>query len=467
MSDSGIVRRQGYWPSSPVVGSRGARTRQRIVDEALVLFEQQGFRATSVDAIARAAGTSRPTLYQYFESKEQIFLELLEECGSALRRVARRIGVLGPNAAGLENLHWWLGEWAWVYDKYATVFVQWADIEAPGTGVRPLVASFVQSYNAWIATRLEESGVTGLNPGDAALVLTSVVHRFNYFRHRRAGLPAAEQAVDGLAVVMQLMLFPDTPPEAFAELPRPDGGRDRGGVGAGRPDDAGPADPRPVELSARAAATVNEIAEAGARLFAERGYHGTSVDDIVAEAGFARTTFYKYFEEKADLLVRLADECSGAAAELSGWMSRIVPGPESAAELRRWLAAYIPFYRRYGGVFRAWTEGGPIDPRLAAAGARENTAMAAAVRAVLDRVDRDHPLDLDVATVVFLAVLDRLPEAVAEKEGETGDDRVVELVAAVLERGLLNGRPRPEPVDPDLSPEAPTAGIGTMSDRHR
>ncbi|MDB5716377.1 MAG: transcriptional regulator, TetR family, partial [Sphingomonadales bacterium] len=220
---AGIVRRPGYWPSSPVVGSRGARTRQRIVAEALVLFEQQGFRGTSMDAIAKAAGTSRAALYQYFESKEAIFLELIEECGAALRRVARRIGALGPTAAGLRNLHWWLGEWAWVYDKYATVFVQWADIETPGTGVRPLVAGFVSSYNTWIAERLAESGLTGLDPADAALTLTSVVHRFNYFRHRRPGLPGAEEAVDGLAVVMQLVLFPETPADAFADLPRPRG----------------------------------------------------------------------------------------------------------------------------------------------------------------------------------------------------------------------------------------------------
>jgi AcrR family transcriptional regulator len=451
MSDSGIVRRSGYWPASPVVGSRGARTRQRIVAEALVLFEQQGFRATSVDSIAKAAGTSRATLYQYFESKEQIFLELIEECGTALRRVARRIGALGPTAAGLENLHWWLGEWAWVYDKYATVFVQWADIEAPGTGVRPLVVGFVESYNAWIAARLEESGVIGLSPGDAALALTSVVHRFNYFRHRRTGLPPAEQAVEGLAVVMQLMLFPDTPPEAFAELPRIDshGGRARGD---GPAVDPGPSPVPPVELSSRAAATVGQIVEAGARLFAEQGYHGTSVDDIVAEAGYARTTFYKYFEEKADLLVRLTDECSQDAAELSRWMARIVPGPDGPAELRRWLTAYLPFYRRYRGVFRAWVEGGSIDPRLSAAAERENARMASAVRAVLDRVERNHPLDLDVATVVFLAVVDRLPEAVEDADGTATDDRLVELLAAVLERGLLNGRPRPGATDGTAQP---------------
>ncbi|WP_409330840.1 TetR/AcrR family transcriptional regulator [Trujillonella humicola] len=434
MTDGGIVRRQGYWPMSPVVGSRGARTRERIVAEALTLFEQQGFRATSVESIARAAGTSRATLYQYFESKEQIFVELMDECGAALRRVARRIGALGPTRAGFHNLHWWLGEWAWVYDKYATLFGQWADLEPGNTGVRHLVHGFVGSYNRWIADRLAECGVSGVDPGEAALVLTSTVHRFNYFRHQRTGLPPADEAVDGLAVVLQLMLFPETPAEAFAGLPDPPPrGRVHRGGAPGVAPDAG----HPTELSPRAAVTVGEMVKAGARLFAERGYHGTSVDDVVAEAGFARATFYKYFDEKSDLLLRLTEESSSGAAELCRDLAVLEPGPDLGPGLRDWLRRYLPFYRRYLGVFRAGIDGGSGDARVTALARQVNADLAAAVGAVLARVERAYPLDRGVATVVVMAVLDRMPEY-ARFVGDD-DDRIVELAATVLERGPFNG----------------------------
>src|SRR3984957_1383770 len=222
-SENETFRREGYGPASLAVGERGARTRQRIVEETLRLFETQGFHATSVEGIAKAAGTSRSTLYQYFESKEQIFVELLEECGSALMRVVRRIGPLGPTQLGFDNLHWWLGEWAYVYDKYATMFVQWASVDTPGTSVRPLVTGFTHSYNTRIAARLESSGVTGLTPLDAAIAMTSIVHRFNYFRHM--GLVPRrftdDQLLDGLAVFVQLILFPDTPLEVFGTIERP------------------------------------------------------------------------------------------------------------------------------------------------------------------------------------------------------------------------------------------------------
>jgi AcrR family transcriptional regulator len=86
-----------------VVGRRGAQTRRRIVAETMKLFETHGFHRTSVESIAKAVGTSRATLYQYFGSKEQIFLELLDECGAAMMRVVRRLGPLGPTLEGSQR----------------------------------------------------------------------------------------------------------------------------------------------------------------------------------------------------------------------------------------------------------------------------------------------------------------------------------------------------------------------------
>jgi AcrR family transcriptional regulator len=128
MTGKALTRRTSYGPNSPVVGQRGARTRQRLLDIALRLFAENGFHATLVDDIAREAGVSRATFYQYFNSRDQVVVELVEECGAELMRVVRRLGPLSATATGYDNVHWWLGEWAYVYDKYATIFVEWAHI---------------------------------------------------------------------------------------------------------------------------------------------------------------------------------------------------------------------------------------------------------------------------------------------------------------------------------------------------
>jgi AcrR family transcriptional regulator len=437
MSDGEILRRDGYWPSSPVVGHRGAQTRRRIVAETLKLFEANGFHGTSVDSIAAAAGTSRATLYQYFASKEQIFVELLEECGAALTRVVRRLGPLGPTAEGFDNLHWWLGEWAWVYDKYATMFVQWASVDTPETAVRPLVIGFVQAYNDRLADRLVSSGVTGIDPGAASLALTSLVHRFNFFRHRgNVALPPLDEALDGLAVVMQLMLFPDTPAEAFAQLPGVEPVRVP--LSVVEPADAPPSVRATQHLSPRATVTVGAILAAGARLFTERGFHGAGVDAIVAEAGFARATFYKYFEDKADLLMRLSEQAAVIARGLSDRLAAMDPVTDGEVALRAWFGDFLPFHRYYLGVFRTWVEGAVTDPEVYAVAERGNAAMHAAALRMLQQVERRYPLDLDVAAAVFLAMLDRLPEAVLERTEPVGDDKVIDLMMAVVRRGLLN-----------------------------
>jgi AcrR family transcriptional regulator len=49
------------------------------------------------------------------------------------------------------------------------------------------------------------------------------------------------------------------------------------------------------------------IERAAARLFAERGYTGTTVEDIVAEAGVSKPMLYRHFESKKELHMKLLE----------------------------------------------------------------------------------------------------------------------------------------------------------------
>ena len=52
---------------------RRTATRGAILDAAGNLFSGQGFAATSVDAVAAAAGVAKGAVYHHFASKEAIF----------------------------------------------------------------------------------------------------------------------------------------------------------------------------------------------------------------------------------------------------------------------------------------------------------------------------------------------------------------------------------------------------------
>jgi AcrR family transcriptional regulator len=49
-------------------------TAERIIDKGLKLFVRDGYEATTLDAIAEAAGISRRTFFYYFKSKEDVLL---------------------------------------------------------------------------------------------------------------------------------------------------------------------------------------------------------------------------------------------------------------------------------------------------------------------------------------------------------------------------------------------------------
>jgi AcrR family transcriptional regulator len=60
-------------PASPTTrGSRGEQTRAAILDSALGLFEEVGYDATTMRAIAERAGVSVGNAYYYFDSKEHL-----------------------------------------------------------------------------------------------------------------------------------------------------------------------------------------------------------------------------------------------------------------------------------------------------------------------------------------------------------------------------------------------------------
>ena len=58
---------------------RSGETRTRILESALRLFSESGYDATGVAGICSAAGVSKGAFYHHFETKQAVFLQLLEE----------------------------------------------------------------------------------------------------------------------------------------------------------------------------------------------------------------------------------------------------------------------------------------------------------------------------------------------------------------------------------------------------
>jgi AcrR family transcriptional regulator len=63
--------------------SKGERTKQRIVAAALELFREQGYEATTMRAVADAAGVSLGNAYYYFATKDDLLAAFYDEVHEA------------------------------------------------------------------------------------------------------------------------------------------------------------------------------------------------------------------------------------------------------------------------------------------------------------------------------------------------------------------------------------------------
>lgn len=69
--------------------ARGEERRRQLLEHATKLFAESGYHPTSVADIVGGVGVGKGVFYWYFESKEQLFVELLRQSQLDLRRSQR------------------------------------------------------------------------------------------------------------------------------------------------------------------------------------------------------------------------------------------------------------------------------------------------------------------------------------------------------------------------------------------
>lgn len=62
---------------------------QQMLDAAVLTFARRGYRAASMDEIAEVAGVSKPLVYLYLNSKEELFSAVIRREAAALAEAVR------------------------------------------------------------------------------------------------------------------------------------------------------------------------------------------------------------------------------------------------------------------------------------------------------------------------------------------------------------------------------------------
>ena len=116
--------------------------------------------------------------------------------------------------------------------------------------------------------------------------------------------------------------------------------------------------------------TQRTIVETAAALFAERGYHATSIGAIASQAGVAVQTIYNAIGPKHEILSRVLDFAAAgerAPVPVAHFMREQAEGDPDP---RRIIAQLVEFWRgalpRTAPVFRVIRDAAAVDPNAAA-----------------------------------------------------------------------------------------------------
>jgi AcrR family transcriptional regulator len=84
---------------------------------------------------------------------------------------------------------------------------------------------------------------------------------------------------------------------------------------------------RRVSRAERQAKTRGELLATAAQVFARRGYHAASVEEIAEEAGYSHGAVYSNFDSKADLFLAVFEEYMAGRARELATTSEVSHGP--------------------------------------------------------------------------------------------------------------------------------------------
>ena len=368
----GPVVRRAPFSANPRVGARGQRTQQRILDAALHVFGEEGYYQCSIDRIAKQAGCSRVSFYQYFSSKEDVFRHLAGQVARQLQAATESLEPLTPDAAGWDAVRAWVGRHAEIYERYEPIFRAFESASETDEAVAAGSARWGERH---VARFRSSVAMNTLPPRQLdpliALLLESQYRALDVAVILRTAAPDAypsERVEQAIADVMHRSLFglqPDVnvhPPAAVAppviEFEPEMWERMRAGEFVAAPNTG-----RKRTLAA--------LMKTGGAVFLQRGYHGTRVDDLVAAAGVSHGAFYRYFKNKDELARVLVLQAMQSVGTVFGAIPDpgSLDGPSGRATLRRWLRRYNETHVHEAAMIRVW-----LDAALQDASLRANSA---------------------------------------------------------------------------------------------
>ncbi len=183
--------------------------------------------------------------------------------------------------------------------------------------------------------------------------------------------------------------------------------------------------------------TREDLVAAAARVFARRGYHKATVEEIAAEAGFSTGAVYSNFEGKEELFLAIADrQVQDRVAEITAVADAAEGEGDASAEAADRFRAFIEADPDWPLLFYEFWSLSVRNPELQDELAKRRDAIRDALADTLERVATELGLELRfpapaLATAVA-ASLNGLAFERAADPNAVPDEVFTEFLTAVL-----------------------------------
>ena len=152
-----------------------AQRREQLIDAALSVILEQGFAAVSIEAIARAAGVTRPVVYDHFPNLGRLLQALIErEERYALAQVENLVPDDPTEREPVELLSFGVRSFLEIVTSRPAT---WRIILLPPEGLPEIVRQLVETNRARTLERIEHvvrwAVARGVVPGDLDAELTA------------------------------------------------------------------------------------------------------------------------------------------------------------------------------------------------------------------------------------------------------------------------------------------------------
>jgi AcrR family transcriptional regulator len=190
-------------------------------------------------------------------------------------------------------------------------------------------------------------------------------------------------------------------------------------------------------------AAEREIVEAAEALLRERPFRDLTVDDLMRRTGLSRPSFYVYFRDRHDLVLKVVEHIGG---ELFAMSERWYEGTGDGQTLiREAIEGVVRVFAEHGPVLRALADAASDDPRVEAAYlALIQRFVDATARHIEQEVAAGRVLPLDaVPTATALTwMMERYLQLHVGRSPGVAVDRATDTLTTILTR-VLYGVPQP------------------------